>query len=176
MWVRVLEAQTGEGLDTLLPRIAGATPSDVKHLRAWLTRRGVNGYARQLLVMEHFGYPEYATAKAGALIARQYADRAHLRPIYDAIIDASVALGEVVVQARKAYVSLLTPRRTFARVQAATLSRVDLGLRLEHTVPAGPLVPSRFHPTMRLQIELSSVRDFNREARRWLRRAYEENT
>jgi hypothetical protein len=75
-------------------------------------------------------------------------------------------LGEIVVQARKGYVSLLTPRRTFARVQASTLSRVDLGLRLDGATPSGRLVPSLLHPTMRLQIELSSVRDLDREAHR----------
>jgi len=42
--------------------------------------------------------------------------------------------------------------------------------------PAGRLRPSRLHPTMRLQIGLSSVSEIDAEARRWLRTAYEENT
>jgi hypothetical protein len=176
MWVRVLEKQTGEGLDVWLPRIARSRLRDAHGLRAWLDSRGVRGYARQFLVMERFGYPEFLTTSATDLIDRQYDDRPHLRPIHDAIVDAAVKLGDLVVQARKGYVSLLTPRRTFARVQATTLSRVDLGLRLDGTTPSGRLVPSRLHPTMRLQIELSSVRDFDREARRWLRKAYEENS
>jgi hypothetical protein len=65
------------------------------------------------------------------LIDAQYADRPELRPIYDAILDAAKQLGDVVVQARKTCVSLVSPRRTFARVQPTTRQRVDLGLRTD---------------------------------------------
>jgi hypothetical protein len=43
-----------------------------------------------------------------------------LRPILNAILAAALELGEVIIQARKTYVSLVTPRRTFARVQPTT--------------------------------------------------------
>ena len=46
-------------------------------------------------------------ADAEDLIARQYADRPHLRPIFDAVIAALPALpGPVTVQARGTLVSL----------------------------------------------------------------------
>ena len=75
-----------------------------------------------------------ATGAAGAdeLVAGQYADRPQLRPVLDAVLAALPALGPVTVQARKTCVSLVTPRRVFAVVQATTKSQVDLGLRLEH--------------------------------------------
>src|SRR4030095_7390326 len=57
MWVRVLETQTGEGLDVWTRRIRRARLSDETALREWLDARGVGGYAQQLLVMERFGYP-----------------------------------------------------------------------------------------------------------------------
>ncbi|HEX6033346.1 MAG TPA: DUF5655 domain-containing protein, partial [Anaerolineales bacterium] len=78
-------------------------------------------------------------------------------------------------QARKTYVSLLTPRRTFARVQATTKQRVDLGLRLEGQTPSGRLRPSRIHETMQFQISLTSVEEIDAEVLRWLRQAYNEN-
>ena len=62
------------------------------------------------------------------LIADQYTDRQQLRPILDAVLAALPALGPVTVQARKTFVSLVSPRRTFAVVQATTRTRVDLGL------------------------------------------------
>jgi hypothetical protein len=68
------------------------------------------------------------------LIAGQYADRPQLRPILDAVLAALPALGPVTVQARKTFVSLVPPRRTFAVVQATTRTRVDLGLRKGHAV------------------------------------------
>jgi hypothetical protein len=81
----------------------------------------------------------------------------------------------VIIQARKTYVSLVSPRRTFARVQPTTRARVDLGLRLEGRQPGGRLLPSTMHETMRLQVSLTAPADVNPEVRRWLQQAYSEN-
>ena len=64
---------------------------------------------------------------AGQLIAGQYADRPQLRSILDAVLAALPALGPVTVQARKTFVSLVSPRRTFAVVQATTRTRETSG-------------------------------------------------
>jgi hypothetical protein len=125
--------------------------------------------------MEQFGYPYFLTASAEQLIDGQYADRPRLRPIYDAIIHAVAEFGEVVIQARKTYVSLVTPRRTFARVQPTTKNHVDLGLRLAGQQPTGRLQPSKIHETTKLQIRLSSVEEVDEEVLYWLRRAFDEN-
>jgi hypothetical protein len=175
MWVRVLEKRTGESVKVWNRRVRKDGPDDEPRLRAWLTKQGITGYAQTLLVMERFGYPDFLTASADELIDRQYADRPALRPIFDAIVDAAQKLGPVVIQARKTYVSLVSPRRTFARVVAATKDRVDLGLRLEGRKPHGRLEPSRIHETMRLQIGLTSLPEVDGEVRRWLRAAYEES-
>lgn len=82
-------------------------------------------------------------AEAGELVEAQYRDRPQLRPVLDAVLAALPALGPVTVQARKTLVSLATPRRTFAVVQATTKTRVDLGLRLEHDRPGGQLLAAR---------------------------------
>lgn len=176
MWARVLERQTGESVETWNTRIAGRdTLRDEKSLREWLSGQNVTGYAQSLLVMERFGYPDFVVARADELIDRQYADRQHLRPIYDAVIAAATAMGEVAIQARKTYVSLVSPRRTFARVQAASRARVDVGLRIDGQEPIGRLLPSTIHHTMRVRIGLSTLEDFDAEARRWLKTAYDQN-
>ena len=176
MWIRVLEKQTGEGVDTWTRRIKRARVSDERSLREWLDARGVSGYARQLLLMERFGYPDFVLASADELIARQYADRRELRPIYDAILAATQSFGDVVVQARKTYVSLVTPRRTFARVVPTTRDRIDLGLRLESVKSTKRLRPSSIHETMKWQVSLASPNDVDAEVIRWLRKAYAENS
>ncbi len=176
MWVRVLEKQTGEGLDAWNRRIGSLRTRDERGLRAWLATHGVTGYAQSLLVMERFGYPDFVLASAGQLIEQQYSDRPSLRPIYDAIVTAATRCGDVVIQARKSYVSLVTPRRTFARVQPATKARVDLGLRLENRRPGGRLHSSKIHETMPLQINLTSLDEVDSEVEKWLRRAYDENS
>ena len=176
MWVRILEKRTGVGVDAWKRRIMKEGLDDEASLRAWLTSQGVTGYGQSLLVMERFGYPDFLLATADELIDAQYEDRPGLRPIFDAIIAAAMRLGKVTVQARKTYVSLVSPRRTFARIQATTKGRVDLGLRIEGVAPGGRLLPSRIHETMPLQIGLSTLADIDDEVVRWLRRAYDENS
>src|SRR2546430_1054715 len=172
---RLLEKRTGEGVAIWDRGIKREQLADEDSLRAWLTDQGVTGYAQTLLVMERFGYPDFLTATADELIDGQYADRPQLRPIFDAVIETAVGLGDVTIQARKTYVSLVSPRRTFARVQPTTKNRVDLALRLDGEKPGGRLRPSMIHETMPVQIGLSSPKEVDAEAVRWLRCAYRES-
>ena len=174
-WSRMLVERTGDGVDAWIRRIEQAGITDENALREWLSAQGVTGYPQSLLVMERFGYPDFLAATAQELIDAQYADRPHLRPVYDAVVQAAAGVGDLVVQARKTYVSLLTPRRTFARVQPTTKSRVDLGLRLDGCEPGGRLQPSRIHESMKLQISLTSPEDVDAEVLEWLKRAYDQN-
>jgi hypothetical protein len=113
------------------------------------------------------------------LIDGQYADRPHLRPILDAVLAAVPALGKVTVEARRTLVSLVTPRRTFAIVQATTKNRVDLGLRLEgpeDLTPGGRLLPAKNLGPATVRIGLTEPAELDDEALGWLRLAYEQNT
>src|SRR4030095_622412 len=175
MSARLLEKRTGKGVDAWNRRIKTGRFKDEQSLRVWLTEQGVTGYAQSLLVMERFGYPDFFVASADELMDAQYADRPQLRPILEAIINAASALGEVIIQARKGYVSLVAPRRTFARVQATTKNRVDLGLRLEGQKATGRLQPSRIHESMPLQISLATREELASEVLAWLQKAYEQN-
>jgi hypothetical protein len=175
MSARLLKERTGAGVDTWNRRIRMESLDTETELRSWLTKQGVAGYAQSLLVMERFGYPDFLVASADELIDGQYSDRTRLRPIYDAIIAASAALGHVTVQARKTYVSLVSPRRTFARVQPTTKSRVDLALRLKGAKPGRRMQASKIHETMPIQIGLTTPQDVDSEVLGLLRRAYDEN-
>jgi len=175
MFARLLMERTGQDVDTWNQRIQELNFPDEGSLRAWLSQQGVKGYAQSMLVMERFGYPDFFLASADELIEGQYKDRPQLRTILDAIIAAAAGLGDVVIQARKGYVSLVTPRRTFARVQPGR-DRVDLGLRLEGQQPGGRLVLSRIHETMKLQISLSAPEEVDSEVQAWLREAYNQNS
>jgi hypothetical protein len=117
-------------------------------------------------------------ADAEELIAGQYADRPQLRPVLDAVLAVLPVLGPVTVQARKTIVSLVSPRRTFAVVQATTRNRVDLGLRLENAAPGGRLQAARNMGGggATVRIALTGPGDVDDEVRDWMRRAYEENT
>jgi hypothetical protein len=176
MCARLLKERMGEDVDTWKHRIHRAKLKDESELRAWLAAKDITGYAQRLLVMERFGYPDFLLASADELVDGQYADRPQLRPIYESVIAAAAGLGEVVIQARKTYVSLVSSRRTFARVQPTTRSRVDLALRLEGLKPSGRLQPSKIHETMKLQISLSKVEELDSEVLDWMQRAFDENS
>jgi len=175
MSARLLKERTGEGVETWNRRIKRERLDEEESLRVWLTKQGVTGYAQSLLVMERFGYPDFLLATADELINGQYTDRAQLRPIFDALIDAAAGLGQVTIQARKTYISLVSPRRTFARIQATTKNRVDLGLRLEGRKPKGRLQPSKIQETMQVQIGLTAPDEVDSEVLGWLQQAYDEN-
>jgi Domain of unknown function (DUF5655) len=177
--VGLLVKRTGAGLETWNARIAAEDMPDEASLRAWLDRQGVQGYPQMLLVMERFGYPDYLLATADELVDGQYRDRPALRPILDALLALMTSVGTVDVQNRKTYVSLLTPRRTFAAIQPTTKTRVDLGMRMPKDQKAdGKLVvaTSMGQSAVTHRIGLTSVDDIDHEVERWLRVAYEANS
>jgi hypothetical protein len=175
---RQLERQTGEGVEAWNRKIKAEAPADEPALRTWLSERDVTGYPAMLLAWETFGYPDFLTASADELIDAQYADRPHLRPILDAVVAAVSALDGAELQARKTYVSLISPRRTFGIIQATTKKRVDVGLRLDAVEPDGKLLLAKSlgNDTITRRIALESVDDLDDAALAWIRRAYEANS
>jgi hypothetical protein len=173
-----LERQTGAGVAEWNQRIAAAGLADEAALRRWLSDQDVTGYPQMLLVCEAFGYPDFLLATADELVDGQYEDRPRLRPILDAVVAAVSGFDGVTIQARKTYVSLVSPRRTFAVVKATTRDRVDLGLRLPGVQPAEPVLAARSlgNDNINLRIPLSCVDNLDEAALAWLRRAYEENS
>jgi Domain of unknown function (DUF5655) len=178
-WIAdLLSRRTGQDLDAWNERIAAQGFADEASLRGWLSGQGVDGYPQLLLVMERFGYPDFLRASADELIDSQYTDRPGLRPILDAILTRAAGLGEMTIQARKGYISLLTPKRTFAAVQPTSRTRVDLGLKLKR-----PQLRGRFAANSAMgssvvnsRIPLSSVDEVDDEIEGWLRQAYADNS
>ena len=169
--------RTGQDLAAWNARILEQDVQDEHALRGWLASQGVNGYPQMLLVMERFGYPDYLQSSADELIEGQYRDRPELRPILDVVLARVAQLGDVTIQARKTYVSLLTPRRTFAAVQPTTKSRVDLGLRLANQPLGGRIESSKSMGSgqVTVRIGLTSIDQVDDEVLDWLQRAYDEN-
>lgn len=174
---KILERRTGEGIAVWVSRIAELGEIDEVRLRAWLTQQGVTGYPQMVLVMERFGYPDFLLASADELIDGQYTDRPLLRPILDELLVRAVELGEVDVQARKTYVTLVSPKRTFAIIRATTRDRVDVGLRLPGVDPGGPLLaaPGLGNDYVNVRIALRSPDDIDDTVVDWLRQAYQAN-
>lgn len=173
----LLKKRTGEDLETWNARIRELNFASEEALRGWLAEQAVTGYSRDLLVMERFGYPDFLSASADELINGQYADRLDLRPILDAVLARVATLGEVSVQARKGYISLVGPRRTFGAIQPTTKRRVDLGLRLDGQAIGGRLESAKSMGSgqVTVRIGLAAVDDVDNEVDTWLTRAYHAN-
>lgn len=171
---RLLIDRTGEDIPVWNQRVRASGAQTEEELRGWLTRAGVTGYPRMLLVMERFGYPGFMLAPAGDLIDGQYAGVPALRAVYDAVARYAGALPGVQVQARKTYVSLLTPQRTFARIQRIGRDGVAVALRL-NARPTGRLTRSKVHPSTPLQLLLRAPGDLDAEAKRWIRQACDDS-
>lgn len=177
-WIaHLLKNRTGEDVESWNARIREHNFEDEKSLRRWLAEQGVTGYPQGLLVMERFGYPDFLVASADELVDGQYRDRPKLRPILDALLARLTNLGDVTIQTRKTYISLVTPRRTFAAIQPTTKRRVDLGLRLEDRPIGGRIgsASSMGSGQVTVRIGLTSVEEVDDEIEEWLERAYREN-
>jgi len=108
------------------------------------------------------------------LVAAQYAGpKVGLKPIYDAVIKAASALGkDVEVSPKKTYVSLRRNKQ-FAIIQPSTKTRVDLGINLKDTAPAGRLEASgSFNAMVSHRIRLENPADVDKDVKAWLKKAY----
>ncbi|MEV4319914.1 DUF5655 domain-containing protein [Actinocrispum sp. NPDC049592] len=183
---QLLKRQTGHTVDDWNRRIKDTGITSRDELQLWLKTRNINGYAQQLLIMERFGYPEFLLKTAEELVDEQFADRQHLRPVFDELVEAGIGIahqGLVEVQARKTYVTLRTKRRKFAVIKPTTKTRVDLGLRIVtmhegHTRFAARLQSAKIlrDETMTHRIPLTRLEDVDDEVCYWLAVAYEQNT
>ena len=156
--------RTGRTLEQWVELVAGSgvDPLDQNAVRRWL--REVHGVKQN---------SQWAIADAAARAAGwvrptvdEYVDaqytgpKAALRPIFDAVHAAALALGDdVVVEGRGTYEPFVR-KRQFAAVAAATATRVDLGLQ-----PG-----SATH-----RVQLTAVSDVDDEVRGLMRAAYEQN-
>ncbi len=172
---RLLEESTGENLDAWNRKIELEGPADEKILRLWLGQRGVTGFTQSYLVVEKLGNPDDLAVTGPELIDGQYADRPALRAVYDALIAAATAQGDVTVQAHRTYVLLYSPLRVYARVESPSPDRIELQLRLDKIPAGGRLEPSTVHENLPVRIVLRSPGDLDAETLAWLQQAYVEN-
>jgi hypothetical protein len=98
-----------------------------------------------------------------------------LRPVYDRLIEAATAQGDVAVQPRKTHVSLFSPLRMFARIETTSPDRIDVYLRLEGVSPEGRLEPSDSYENLPFRIGVHTLLDLDGELLGWLQQAYVEN-
>ncbi len=141
----------------------------VKHLK---TDHGMtHGFAN---LVAHKALKSDAGSAETDLVAAQYSGpKAGLRPIYDAVVKAAMACGDVEVAPKKAYVSLRRSKQ-FAIVQSSTKTRVDLGLNLKDAKPSDRLeVSGSFNSMVSHRIRLEKPSDVDKAVKGWIQQAWQ---
>jgi len=102
--------------------------------------------------------------------------RTALRPAYDRLLALALSLGKDVKACPGKTIVPLYREHVFAQIKPATNTRIDVGLALGNTKPAGRLIDTGgFAKKDRIthRIEISAVKDIDAEVIRWLKLAYE---
>lgn len=186
-WIADMPEKTGHSLAQWLKRIEQAAPGDFKARVAWLKSEGMGTNTASWLANKSLGNqegfaednPESYLAQAPKLVDAMYAGKkAHLRPIYDALLaHAREAFPEVRVCPCQTMVPFY---RTFvfAQVKPTTNSRVDLGLALakhkgalpELLIDTGGLAKK---DRITHRIPLESPAEITPKVLAWLQKAYD---
>lgn len=170
-----LKEKTGKSIDEWVKIVKGSKLGKHGQIVAFLkAEHGIgHGYANLITHTALSGAP--GEADGNDLVQAQYAGaKAGLRPIYDALIKMIEGLGkDVEVSPKKTYVSLRRSKQ-FALIQPTTATRIDLGIKLKDTPPAGRLeAAGSFNAMVTHRVKITDKSEINAELKAWLRRAYE---
>ena len=176
--IRSLAERTGRALEEWLVVVRRDGPREERALARWLQdAHGMGRDTARWVAGRALGQaPAYdPQALVDALFA---GPRAALRPIYDALLEAALELGDDVTVTPGATIVPFRRRHVIAQVRPATRARVDFGLALGRHAGA---FPARLADTggkakgdrITHRIALASAADVDDEVRRWLRVAYE---
>ena len=168
--------------------IANMPEKTGKPLEEWLTIVAGSGLAKhgeivKMLKADHgigHGYASlvaHSALKKGEpstddLVEAQYTGaKAALRPIYDAVAAYVVGLGDDVEIAPKKTAVSIRRNKQFALVQAATKTRVDLGVNLKGVEPTERL--EAWGGMISHRVRLEKPGDVDAAVKKWLKQAYE---
>jgi hypothetical protein len=178
-----MKEKTGRSIDEWVRHVKKNGPSAEGARAAWLKKEhGLGANDASWIAGKSVGKSD-AFEDAGEylkhaedFVVKMYAGpKQHLRPIYDAILAFAKTLGKDVGVSPCSTMVPIYRKHAIAQIKPTTRMRVDLGLALKDT-----RTPKRLIDTGGLakkdrithRIEITSVEDFDDEARRWLRAAY----
>jgi hypothetical protein len=183
-WVGELKDRTGRSLEEWLPLIKQSGPKDEKERREWLkTEFGLGTNSASWLAERaegkgsEVGDPDtYLKAAEDYVDAMFAGGKAHLRPIYDALLKLGLSAGKEVKACPCQTIVPLYRNHVFAQIKPTTLTRIDFGLALGDTKATGRLIDTGgFAKKDRIthRFEITSLKDIDDEVKRWLKVAYE---
>jgi hypothetical protein len=179
-----MKQKTGRSLDEWVRHVKQRGPEGEKERAGWLKKEhGMGTNYASWIAGKSVGKTE-ATEDAVQYLknADDYVERMfaapkeHLRTIYDQVLTFAKTLGpDIRVSPCQTMVPIYR-NHVIAQVKPTTRARIDLGLALRDTKAPKRLIDTGgFAKKDRIthRIEISSREEFDDEARRWMKRAYE---
>ena len=182
--IKGMKEKTGRSIDEWVSHVKKQGPAGQKERAAWLKSEhglGTN-YAgwiagKSVGNTEGFDDAEQYLKHAQDYVERMYAGpKAHLRPIYDAILTYAKTLGKDIGVSPCSTIVPIYRKHVIAQVKPTTRTRIDLGLALKDTkTPKRLINTGGFEKKDRIthRIEIARLEDFDDEAKKWMKKAYE---
>ena len=182
--MRLLEERTGKSAKQWAAIVKRDGPAGSTARREWLktTHGFTTNYARWIADLSAGEGLAELDPEVYLQTAERYVDamlsgkRAALRPVYDRLLALALSLGKDVKACPGKTIVPLYREHVFAQIKPATNTRIDLGLALGDTKPAGRLIDTgglAKKDRITHRIEISAVKDIDAEVTRWLKMAYE---
>ena len=184
-WKSALREKTGRDLDGWIALVnKSCAGGGVKERTAWLKQKHALGTNSASWIAERSlgrggdeDSPEaYLKAAEGYVAAMFAGTKSGLVPLYEALMEASHALGRDVMACPCQTIVPLYRKHVFAQIRPSTRTRIDFGLALGDRRAEGRLIDTGgFAKKDRIthRIEVTSIADIDEELRRWLMTAYE---
>jgi len=174
--IKNLEEKTGKTLNEWIKIANSAGLKKHGELVAMLkSKHGLtHGYAN-LVVHKALQSDAGSAGDDGDLVNAQYKGKEELHKFYEKIIGGINAFGgDVELSPKKAYVSVRR-KKQFAIIQPTTKTRLDVGINLKGTTPAGKLEASgSFNAMCTHRVRIENQKDISKELFDWLKQAYEQ--
>jgi Domain of unknown function (DUF5655)/Domain of unknown function (DUF4287) len=179
-----MKNKTGRSLDEWLRLTKQGGPVSEKGRRDWLKEEhglGANYAvwiaARSVGKNEEDEDPEQYLQHAQDSVEKMFSGpKEHLRAIYDEILKYARTMGSDIRVSPCSTIVPIYRKHVIAQIKPTTRTRIDLGLALKNAkVPKRLINTGGFEKKDRIthRIELSEPRNFDAEAKRWMKVAYE---
>ena len=184
-WVATLKDKTGRSLEEWLALVKKKGGKDEVSRRDWLKKEhglGTNSAwwiaERSVGKGEEADDPHRYLEEAERYVEHMFAaKRAHLRPLYDALLKVSLAVGKDVMACPCQTIVPIYRKHVIAQIKPATNTRIDFGLALGDTkkTPKRLVDTGGFAKKNRIThaFAMTSPADIDDEVKRWLKTAYD---
>lgn len=170
--LRNIEAGTGRNMQALCADIHSS--GKVKHgeVRSWAMERFGLGYG-DANALAHAASAKQAYTDAEDPLMQIYpANKAHLRPIHDALLAILNSWGEFEAVPKKAYVALRR-KKQFAMLGPKNASAAELGINLKEQIGSDRIVQQKPGGMCQYAVSLTGPNDIDQEVLTVLRRAFD---